>query len=332
MQDTLPNGTSAALDSYPALVESRDRLLAAAGRDGSSAADIVAAIERDPALVMAVVRLANRSARHAGSIGSVAAAVDVLPSGTLAATARSIDTVDRFDPSGDWGALPDRFRLHALSVNGLVGRLGAVLGVDAVDELSVAAMLHDVGELALYATEPGFPADVADARSPEERCAAERDSLGIDHATLGAELLRAWQLPDRLADAIAGHHEAADGEAAILRLADALAYYSQGRPTDLGELIALARNLGLSRETLSDLLYELPSALAPPRAAQPCPLSERELEVLRRLADAKLPKEIAHELELSQSTVRNHLHRIYSRLGAADRTQAVLIARDRGWI
>ena len=35
---------------------------------------------------------------------------------------------------------------------------------------------------------------------------------------------------------------------------------------------------------------------------------------------------------LSASTVRSHLHNVYRKLGAIDRAQAVLIARDRGWI
>jgi len=51
-----------------------------------------------------------------------------------------------------------------------------------------------------------------------------------------------------------------------------------------------------------------------------------------RLADGLVPKQIATELGLSASTVRNPLHRIYDRIGAADRAQAVLLARDRGWL
>jgi DNA-binding NarL/FixJ family response regulator len=54
--------------------------------------------------------------------------------------------------------------------------------------------------------------------------------------------------------------------------------------------------------------------------------------VLRRLGQGKVYKQIAHELELSTSTVRTHLHNIYGKLGAVDRAQAVLIATERGWI
>ena len=58
----------------------------------------------------------------------------------------------------------------------------------------------------------------------------------------------------------------------------------------------------------------------------------RELGVLQRLAEGKVYKQIAHELTLSTSTVRTHLHNIYGKLGAVDRAQAVLIATERGWL
>jgi DNA-binding NarL/FixJ family response regulator len=61
-------------------------------------------------------------------------------------------------------------------------------------------------------------------------------------------------------------------------------------------------------------------------------LSGRELDALRGLAQGKVYKEIADDLSLSASTVRTHLHNVYRKLGAIDRAQAVLIARDRGWI
>ena len=43
-------------------------------------------------------------------------------------------------------------------------------------------------------------------------------------------------------------------------------------------------------------------------------------------------KQIAGEMQLSVLTIRTHLHNVYRKIGAADRAQAVLTARDRGWI
>ena len=58
----------------------------------------------------------------------------------------------------------------------------------------------------------------------------------------------------------------------------------------------------------------------------------REMDALRGLAEGKVYKQIAQELTLSVSTVRTHLHNVYRKIGAVDRAQAVLIARDRGWL
>jgi DNA-binding NarL/FixJ family response regulator len=80
-------------------------------------------------------------------------------------------------------------------------------------------------------------------------------------------------------------------------------------------------------------MYELPQpATATPRALQPCPLTTREIEVLEGLSKGHVYKQIGAQLGLSPSTVRSHLHRIYTRMGVADRTQAVLLARESGWI
>ena len=93
------------------------------------------------------------------------------------------------------------------------------------------------------------------------------------------------------------------------------------------------RSSGSERERLTPLLYEFPhSGEARPRSSDPCPLSVREVDALRGLAEGKVYKQIASELSLSVSTIRTHLHNVYRKIDAVDRAQAVLIARDRGWI
>jgi DNA-binding NarL/FixJ family response regulator len=98
-------------------------------------------------------------------------------------------------------------------------------------------------------------------------------------------------------------------------------------------LVAAAAGLGIDRARLVPLLYEFPHSNTPRRrSSEPCPLSAREIDALRGLAEGKVYKQIAHELSLSVSTIRTHLHNVYRKIGAVDRAQAVLIARDRGWI
>lgn len=55
-------------------------------------------------------------------------------------------------------------------------------------------------------------------------------------------------------------------------------------------------------------------------------LSSRELEVLKILALGKVNKEIADILQISESTVKNHISNIFRKLGITDRTQAVVFA------
>jgi DNA-binding NarL/FixJ family response regulator len=60
------------------------------------------------------------------------------------------------------------------------------------------------------------------------------------------------------------------------------------------------------------------------------PLSRRETEILQMVAYGSTTKEVAHDLGISPHTVKTHLERIFEKLGANDRAQAVAIAIRRG--
>jgi len=61
-------------------------------------------------------------------------------------------------------------------------------------------------------------------------------------------------------------------------------------------------------------------------------LTEREIDVLREVASGNANKIIADHLEISEETVKAHMRKILSKLGANDRTHAVAIAVKRGII
>lgn len=71
---------------------------------------------------------------------------------------------------------------------------------------------------------------------------------------------------------------------------------------------------------------------AAPRDPEYEPLSEREIDVLRLLADGLSNKEIASRLTLAEGTVKNHVSAILEKLQAANRTQAARVAREQGLI
>ena len=62
------------------------------------------------------------------------------------------------------------------------------------------------------------------------------------------------------------------------------------------------------------------------------PLSHREMELLRQLGQGRSNKEIAHMLNITAQTVKNHITSILRKLDVNDRTQAVLAGLRYGWI
>ncbi|SCE76266.1 response regulator [Micromonospora mirobrigensis] len=72
----------------------------------------------------------------------------------------------------------------------------------------------------------------------------------------------------------------------------------------------------------------------PGRRPQPLvtPLSDRELDVVRLLAQGRSNREIADVLFLAEGTVKNHVTNVLGKLGARDRTQAALRARSLGLV
>ncbi len=62
------------------------------------------------------------------------------------------------------------------------------------------------------------------------------------------------------------------------------------------------------------------------------PLSSREMEILQHAARGSSNKEIAHALQISQQTVKNHISSILRKLDVKDRTEAAVYALRHGWI
>lgn len=80
----------------------------------------------------------------------------------------------------------------------------------------------------------------------------------------------------------------------------------------------------IARKVLSELAHP------PQEPLTPDPLTERELDVLRLVAQGKSNKEIAEELVIAEMTVRAHVSNILGKLHLASRTQAALYALRKG--
>jgi len=97
----------------------------------------------------------------------------------------------------------------------------------------------------------------------------------------------------------------------------------------------------LVRKELTDTIRAIHAGMRriPPDVAQQLAehaaddvITARELDVLRMVAQGKANKTIASDLNIAEHTVKNHMKSILSKLGADDRTGAVVIAARRGYI
>ncbi|MFJ1864691.1 response regulator [Streptomyces sp. NPDC088097] len=106
------------------------------------------------------------------------------------------------------------------------------------------------------------------------------------------------------------------------------------------ELIAAVRTVHAGEAVVAPrLLTRLISTYvrATPREPRPAPaepggLTPRELEIWRLLAGGRDNAEIAAELDISVSTVKNHITGIFGKLGVRDRAQAVIAAYESGLV
>lgn len=70
----------------------------------------------------------------------------------------------------------------------------------------------------------------------------------------------------------------------------------------------------------------------PGRGIEPVPVTDRELAVLDLMADGLIAAAIARRLGISPRTVSKHIENIYRKLGAHDRTTAVLRSQAMGFL
>lgn len=116
-----------------------------------------------------------------------------------------------------------------------------------------------------------------------------------------------------------------DGDEDIYRAmqAGAKAYLLKGMEVE--ELLTAIRTVHSGKASVSSQIAE---KLAQRVYAQD--LTSRELSVLERIVAGRANKEIAGDLHISEATVKSHVNTMLSKLGVSDRTQAAVVALQRG--
>jgi putative nucleotidyltransferase with HDIG domain len=207
------------------------RLLWLADDPNARIDQITLVISADPALSVRILALANAPFfRKAGQVMSVSHAVSLLGAPTVRSLA-STPVLQLF--SSDCSQLPDRYWLHAITAAVAAARVASEARIDPAEALT-AGLLHDFGEQLLRNRDPERFDELVQATSNATvpvRLRRERRAFGVDHATLGADVLRRQGLPSALTVAVREHHlvtEKATPLARVVHVADCVAKVIQG--------------------------------------------------------------------------------------------------------
>lgn len=231
---------------------------------------VVMVLESDPALSARLLRLVN-SAGYGLKVRctSVRHAAVLVGTRRLNQVATTAAILDLFESSNTLAA---ELLEHAAVVGSLCRYLAVHLGLPH-DELFTCGFLHDIGKIMLLDTErdvyPGLLREFGgNADSVHEQ---ERRVFGFDHATLGAHVLTAWNIPEPVPKVIAWHHQPAramqdsllSAMVQTLRLADLLAY-ELGRQKEQAGIVLVAGSeaaqyLDISEPQLSAMWADLMS-------------------------------------------------------------------------
>jgi putative nucleotidyltransferase with HDIG domain len=121
----------------------------------------------------------------------------------------------------------EKFWRHSMACGVVARSIAEFRNEGNVERFYLAGILHDIGRLVIFKQEPALARDAffLSRERKENIYLSEQELMGFDHADVGRELLKAWQLPPRLVEAVACHHQPQNArlfpvEAAIIHTSD----------------------------------------------------------------------------------------------------------------
>ena len=233
----------------------------------SNTADIAKAVSQDPSFTVRLLRVANSPFYgFPSAIDTVTKAVSVIGTSQIRNLALSMSVARTFAGLPNNLVSMDNFWHHSLYC-ALVARILAKQARKCDPEaVFTAGLLHDIGELIIFNRLPEPAKEslllVLDQVDDLPVYLAERQIIGFDHAQVGGELARQWNLPPLLEECIAYHHSVAEAqryprETALVHLANILAQMAELdtlEPGDVSPIDPLAWEITGLDETVIELV------------------------------------------------------------------------------
>ena len=229
----------------------------------SSVADLAAIIEYEPALTARVLALANSPFFGLVSrVDTVQRATNLLGAIQIHNLVLATASADAFANTSPRNFNPNNFWVDSVHSGLLANHLALKLGLDNPDRFFVAGLLHDIGHLVIDQVEPELFSTIIEEQkqSGELLYDIENARLNTNYADIGATLMRSWQFPKSLVNAIEFQHhpnatQPIEVDAAILHTACFLLQRNAGLPIPAERMIEpeAYESLALDETLLSEV-------------------------------------------------------------------------------
>ncbi len=276
-------------------LQARQNVLAGVSGKDFNPKQVSELVTGDPALAAQVLRIVNSPYYGLSQkVGSVFRAVVLLGHVEVrniiwrACVSDGLDAMDKRSRP-----LVEGLWQHSFATSKVAYALARELNLPEPDKLATTALLHDIGKLISLNV---WPESARNLYDPIQFSAwdvvAEETKVGAHHAQLGAEVARAWGLPDDSVRAIAQHHapsylptshfDSGRKSIAAVHLADLLVHACAPPPPDgEGEEPPVYRPLGcwlnlLGLDAIEDLCTPMVMAALPRRQPAPAPSPDSE--------------------------------------------------------
>lgn len=222
------------LPSIPSLMLEVSRLL---DDPRTSATELGKIISQDQAMVAKVLMVANSPLYGIPrKVSTVEFAIVILGFNHIKNIVVALSVMDAFQGKSKVKWSRNKFWTHSLATGVLAKRIAVDLGYGKSGEAFTAGLLHDLG---ISAIQRYFTKEFVEITNLVEReelsyDSAEKGTIGLTHSEIGEFLIKNWNLPDSLSDAVKYHHSPSDAPIdkvlpSIIHLADYMTQkYQQG--------------------------------------------------------------------------------------------------------
>ncbi len=171
----------------------------------SSVTDLARIISKDVSLTTKLLQLANSPLYGVTNrIDTIERAVNLIGNVEIATLTLGISTMKTFEGVPSDLASMEIFWKHSIACGEIAAQIAQKNGKIKPENAFVTALMHEIGRLVMFRNLPQTSIEVI-LYSCSNRLAiyeAEKEIFGYDHATVAAELLKKWNLPTNIAEAI----------------------------------------------------------------------------------------------------------------------------------